>query len=40
MEDMLDDVNAYEQKIHEGVRQCMQLLLSGQPLGAPASWFA
>lgn len=40
MEDMLEDVEAYEAKIHEGVRQCMQLLLSGQPLGAPAAWFA
>jgi len=40
MENMLDDVEEYEAKIHEGVRQCMQLLLSGQPLGAPASWFA
>ena len=40
IEDMLEDVEAYEEKIHQGVRQCMQLLLSGQPLGAPASWFA
>ena len=40
MEDMLDDVEEYEAKIHEGVRQCMRLLLSGQPLGAPAAWFA
>lgn len=39
MEDMLDDVEAYEQKIQEGVRQVAQLLMSGQPLGAPASWF-
>ena len=35
-----DEHTALLLAIHKGHLECMQLLLSGQPLGAPASWFA
>ena len=34
-----ESVDRYELRIQEGMRVVMSKLISGEPLGAPASWF-